>query len=113
MLAPDVVNSVIRYLAALPGSGIHATKAIVFGSQARGDTHEWSDIDLLILAPEFDVPYTFETASLLFRVKAKIDYRLEPIPCGVEEWRLPHGRPVLSFAAAEGIEVLAGDPATP
>lgn len=27
-------------------------KIILFGSQARGDTHKWSDIDLLVVMPD-------------------------------------------------------------
>ena len=58
MANPEVIDIVRRYLAALPGVGIHAKQAVLFGSYARGDSDEWSDIDIVVIAPEFDGPRT-------------------------------------------------------
>lgn len=42
-----------RFLADLKAFGVQPTKAILFGSVAKGSQHEWSDIDLAVWAPEF------------------------------------------------------------
>lgn len=42
-----------QFLADLKVFGIQPTKAILFGSTAKGTQHEWSDIDLAVWAPGF------------------------------------------------------------
>ena len=54
MVESTVVNAIRRYLAALPAVGIHASKAVLFGSFAKGGADRDSDIDLIVIAPEFD-----------------------------------------------------------
>ncbi len=53
---PEIIEIIRRYLAALPGVGIHPSHALLFGSCARGQAHQRSDIDLLVVSPEFDDP---------------------------------------------------------
>ena len=54
MLEHSVLISVRKYLAALKEMGTDVELAVVFGSQATGKTHPWSDIDLLVVSPLFD-----------------------------------------------------------
>ncbi|MBU0510937.1 MAG: nucleotidyltransferase domain-containing protein [Chloroflexi bacterium] len=54
MVDEAVVNTVRKYLRTLDAQGIPAPFGVVYGSQARGTTHEWSDIDLLVVSPMFD-----------------------------------------------------------
>ena len=56
MVASSIIATVQNYLKALPAEGIHPSQAILFGSFACGKDHEWSDIDLVVIAPEFDGP---------------------------------------------------------
>lgn len=109
MVSPDIIKAVRAYLDALPAEGIHPAQAVIFGSHARDSAHSDSDIDVLIIAPEFDKPrpIPIKTAALLWRVCRKIDIRIEPIPCGVDEWHQPHTRPALAAAQQEGIAVAA------
>ncbi|MEJ7661452.1 MAG: nucleotidyltransferase domain-containing protein [Hymenobacter sp.] len=41
------------FVADLHALGIHPQQVILFGSFARDEQHEWSDIDLAIVAEEF------------------------------------------------------------
>ena len=41
------------FVADLHALGIHPQRVILFGSYARNEQHEWSDIDLAIVAEEF------------------------------------------------------------
>ena len=109
MVESTVITAIKRYLAALPIYGIHARKAVLFGSFARGENHEWSDIDLLVIAPEFDTSLTIETVKKLWLATAKSDNRIEPIPCGEHEWEMDSGRPVLEIAHQEGIIITHGE----
>ena len=107
MVESSIITLVKRYLSVLPEYGIHARKAVLFGSFARGDTHEWSDIDLLVIAPEFDAAQTIDFGKQLWRATAIADDRIEPIPCGEREWETQGGRPILEIARREGIVIAA------
>jgi len=48
-LKNTVVGAVKRYLAGLHAFGIHASKAVLFGSFTQGQADEWSDIDLIVI----------------------------------------------------------------
>ena len=107
MVESTIVDVVRRYLAALSGFGIHAKRAVLFGSHARGDASEWSDIDLIIIAPELDGERSLETVKQLWRATAAADDRIEPIPCGEREWDTEGRRPILDIARKEGV-IIAG-----
>ena len=106
MVDEEVVTAVRRYLAALPACGIHASRAILFGSFALGRADEWSDIDLIVLAPEFDEPYEMALVKQLWRATVT-DNRIEPIPCGEHEWETDGSRPILEIARNEGVIIAA------
>jgi predicted nucleotidyltransferase len=96
-----------RYLAELPSFGIHASRAVLFGSFARGNANKWSDIDLIVIAPEFDRKCTMRTVKRLWHATLKADVRIEPIPCGEREWETDDSRPILEIARREGIVIAA------
>jgi len=100
-----IANVIRQYLAALPAVGIHARKAILFGSFARGRAHEYSDIDLVVIAPEFDGQRRFDTVKELWQTTLMADVRIEPIPCGEKEWETDQGRPIIEIARREGVEI--------
>jgi predicted nucleotidyltransferase len=101
------VRIVRRYLSALDGMGIQARRAVLFGSYARGEATEWSDIDLVVIAPQFDGARTIEMVKQLWRATAAADNRIEPIPCGEVEWENEGGRPILDVAREEGVIIAA------
>jgi len=57
----------------------------VFGSQGSGRTSRWSDIDLLIVSPDF-VADRHEARISLMRIARKIDLRIEPHPIAPDEF---------------------------
>jgi len=87
--------------------GIHARKAVLFGSFARGEADQDSDIDLIVIAPEFDAASDFETIKNLWETTLLADNRIEPIPCGEQEWEGGDGRPILEIARREGMIIAA------
>jgi len=95
-----------RYLVGLAALGIHARKAVLFGSFARGQAGEYSDIDLVVIAPEFDGSREISLVKKLWQATVS-DSRIEPIPCGEREWETDQGRPVLEIARREGIIIAA------
>jgi predicted nucleotidyltransferase len=106
MVEQTIIGSIRRYLAALPALGIHANRAVLFGSFARGESNDESDIDLVVIAPEFDDRRDASLVKALWRATATDD-RIEPIPCGEKEWESGDGRPILEIARREGLVIEA------
>jgi len=101
------VKVVNRYLDALKGAGIGVELAVIFGSQARGEAHEWSDIDLLVVAAQFDGSQDRRAVNQLWQLAARIDSRIEPLPCGVRQWRDDDGSAIVEIARREGVVLQA------
>ena len=75
---PDAVTrSVKRFLAAVQQRR-RVEAAYVYGSQVKGISTEWSDIDLAVISPDFADP--FQERLALMRLAAQIDDRIEPHP---------------------------------
>jgi len=102
MVEETVIEVVKRYLASLPALGIHACRAVLFGSYVRGKADEYSDIDLVVIAPEFDGSREISLIKALWRATVA-DNRIEPIPCGELEWETDASRPILEIARREGV----------
>ncbi|NLH43444.1 MAG: nucleotidyltransferase domain-containing protein [Planctomycetes bacterium] len=77
-VAPDVVASVERFLAFLR-QRLRVDAAYLYGSQAKGAAHPWSDIDVAVVSPDFSADL-FEERVTLMRWAAAIDDRIEPQP---------------------------------
>lgn len=107
MVDRAIIATVKCYLAALPNIGIHARQAVLFGSFARGEADELSDIDLIVIAPEFDGLNEIKLVEDLWQATAFADNRIEPIPCGEREWETDQGRPILEIARREGVVIPA------
>ncbi|MCK4294846.1 MAG: nucleotidyltransferase domain-containing protein [Planctomycetes bacterium] len=106
MVEQAVVESIKRYLASLPALGIHPRRAVLFGSYVQGRADEYSDIELVVIAPEFDGSREISLIKALWRATAG-DSRIEPIPCGEQEWETDEGRPILEIARREGVIIAA------
>lgn len=104
MVEIAIANVIKKYLKELPEVGIHASRAVLFGSFAKGGGDEWSDIDLVVIAPEFDGRREISLIQALWRATL-LDSRIEPIPCGEREWETDQSRPILEIARREGIEI--------
>lgn len=55
-----------------------------------------------MIAPEFDGSRDASLVRALWRATV-VDDRIEPIPCGEEEWEGGDGRPILEIARREGV----------
>ena len=107
MADASVVRAVQSYLAAVRRSGIHAERGILFGSHARGDARPDSDVDVLIIAPEFDEPYAARRIDLLWELRVRTDSRIEPLPVGERQWETDDASAIIEIARREGQEILA------
>lgn len=107
MVAAAIQQVVRDYLHAAADAGIPARRAVLFGSQARGDAHELSDIDLVILSSALEPPRSHELIAALWRLRIHTDSRIEPIACGEKEWETDDSRIILEIARREGVMIEA------
>jgi predicted nucleotidyltransferase len=105
MVDAAVINTIRNYLQQIRSSGIHASRAILFGSYAKGTSLCDSDIDVRIIAPEFDPQPERGLVGRLWRARATTDSRIEPIAVGEQQWQDNDESALLEIARREGIEV--------
>jgi predicted nucleotidyltransferase len=84
---------------------------VVFGSEARGRGGEHSDIDLVVVSPQYDRGICFEDAAVLWEAAAETNSRIEPLPCGERQWMEDDSSALLEIARQEGEPVALEDPA--
>jgi len=102
MVDRSVLRIAKRYLRALKLSGIHVRRAVLFGSHVRGTAAPDSDIDLVVVAPEFDPPRNEDLVDLLWESRGEADWRIEPFACGERQWETDDGNPLLEIVRREG-----------
>ena len=102
MADESVVALIRRYLVALRTSGVDTRTAILFGSWAHGTATILSDIDLVIVSPQFDRVVSRADVDGLWRLAARIDSRIEPVPCGERQWVEDRSSALLEIARREG-----------
>ncbi len=80
----DVKKIAIKYVDQVQKSGIPVTNAYLFGSYAKKTANKFSDIDICIISPKFGDDY-FENSIELKKIARTVDYRIEPVPFGVND----------------------------
>ena len=86
MVTKPISRIVDRYLANLTSSGMDVSFCVLFGSQLSDRATDLSDIDVLVVSKEFDKPFARSMVDRLWRVAARTDSRIEPIPVGVQAY---------------------------
>lgn len=102
MAHDDVLTTIQRYLRALHAHGIDSRLAILFGSWAHGTATPMSDIDVIVVSPQFDRRISRADVELLWRQAAVVDSRIEPVPCGERQWAEDRSSALLEIARREG-----------
>lgn len=102
MVDKSVVSAVQMYLKAVQKNGVPVSYGVLFGSYARSQQREWSDIDLLVVSPRYDQKRTHKEWSKLWRIAARTDVRIEPIPVGERQYKEDDSSLVIEVARREG-----------
>lgn len=112
MVSQSVINDVRRYLKAVSEGGIRVSFGVIFGSQARGEATEDSDIDLLVVSPVFDGKKKLDERGKLWHFAAQMEAPIEPIACGEVQWRENESSPIIEAARQQGQVVRLADEET-
>ena len=102
MADKSIVKSIQNYLRAVEQKGIPVKYGVLFGSHAKGQQHEWSDIDLLVVSPRYDKKWTNKDWAKLWLIAANTDVRIEPIPVGERQFQTDRGSMIIAIARREG-----------
>jgi len=102
MVNESIVNVVKQYLQTLVEQGLPVQQGVIFGSYAGGQPDVWSDIDLLVVSPRFDEKRARKDINLLWRMAARTDSRIEPIPVGQKQFEEDDTSPIIEIARREG-----------
>lgn len=105
MVDSTVVTVVRNYLQRLNDYGLVVRFGVVFGSWGQGKADEWSDIDLLVVSPRFDNQRNRQDVDMLWRLAARSDSRIEPIPCGERQWLEDNSSAIVEIARREGEQI--------
>ena len=74
------IEQVNRFLADVKNTGLELNKAILFGSSARDEMNEWSDIDLMLVSDRFSLNF-FENIKLYSKINIRYpDIETHPFP---------------------------------
>lgn len=105
MLDQAIVETIQDYPRHLSEQGLTVKFAVVFGSHAKGGTHEWSDIDVVVVSPRFDEVLNRNDIDSLWQVAARTDSRIEPVPCGARQWVEDTSKAIIEIARREGTQI--------
>ena len=75
---PDAVTQSVRRFLAAVRQQRRVEAAYLYGSQVKGTSTQWSDIDVAVISPDF--ADLFQERLALMRLAAQIDDRIEPYP---------------------------------
>lgn len=83
-LKQEVEKAVREYRETLQSAGLKVDELVVFGSQAKGTAHEWSDIDVAVVSPDFGIDYHQDLIRLM-ELRDRGFLAIEPHPLTPED----------------------------
>lgn len=99
-----IIEKVNRYLLLLKENGIDIDKAFLYGSFAKGEDNENSDIDVLLVSKMFESAND-KVAGIAWKITRQVDSRIEPYLIGLEKFNNDDISPLLQIIKQEGILV--------
>ena len=105
MVNQAVVTVIQDYIQEVKKRGVRISKAVLFGSYAKGKENPDSDIDLLLVGPDFDPRPSRALVAELWRARAKTDSRIEPVAVGNKCWEEDDADLLIEVARREGVLV--------
>jgi predicted nucleotidyltransferase len=105
MVESTIVTIVQDYLVKARQSGINISKAILFGSHAKGVAGADSDLDVVVICPDFNETTAHEITNKLWKLRTQTDWRIEPVPIGQVEWHAGGGGVIADIARKDGVVI--------
>ena len=104
MTQSEIIKLVKKYCLSLSSFGIPVTKAYLYGSWARNEANENSDIDVMVVSPIFDKQNDLLKAKA-WRATENFDLRIEPYTVSLKKFMNDDVSPLLQIVKKEGLEI--------
>jgi len=102
----DIIrDKVLRFYDAIKAV-LPVKKVLLYGSHAKGQATEDSDIDVVVVIDEIDHTKRIEITSRLFHTAFGIDAAIEPKCIFWDEYKHPEQASILSEIISTGIELI-------
>jgi predicted nucleotidyltransferase len=102
----ETLNKLSEYIKILNESGLNIEKAFLFGSAAKNEFREESDIDVMLVSSRFDDQSDDLAYGLIWKLTRRVDSRIEPYAIGLNRFDNDEVSPLLQIVKKEGIPVL-------
>jgi len=99
--------SIKEFREALEALGVGVSRLILYGSYGKGNWREDSDIDLVVVSPDFEGKSHWERSEMLGRAVYEVWQPIEAVAMTPEEWR--EGKSTIVEFAQEGELVYFAD----
>ncbi len=106
MVQKEIIKKVNEFVRALKKRNIRVSKVILYGSRASGRAHQYSDIDVAVVSPDFGKD-RYEEGAKLFEIAYAIDPRIEPVPISSFSYEHDTWIPLVYEIRRNGIELKA------
>ena len=80
-----IIELLMDYISEVRAKGFEISAAYLFGSYAKGNAEEWSDIDIALISEDFEGNRFFDKEKIR-EAKFAIDYRISPFPYRPEDF---------------------------
>jgi len=81
-----ILNIISEFRKILESTGVKVEKIILFGSYANGTQHEWSDIDLVVVSPDFINVGLWDRIKMVGKAITVLFQPIQAVPMTPEEW---------------------------
>lgn len=78
-LRPSIKRKLEKFYSELIRAGFPIKEIILFGSQAKGTSKDYSDVDVAVVSDSFGKDYLEEMMTLK-KLASKVDFSIEPHP---------------------------------
>lgn len=99
----DILDTVRLFQKALEGKGVVVSKMILFGSWARGQAHQYSDIDVVVISDSFEGKDYWDRLNIIADAVYAVKAPIQASALTVGEWN--NGKAGVCQLAKDGQEV--------
>lgn len=102
MVEKEIIEKINKFVRELKRRKIRVAKVILYGSRVSGKAHEYSDIDVAIVSPDFGKD-RYNEGARLFEIASEIDTRIEPVPLSLNAYENNTWVPLIYEIREKGI----------
>ncbi len=85
MVTEEIGRIILEFGRMLKENNIFYDSLVLFGSYAKGNFREDSDLDIAVISSDFGKNRLLERINLM-KISSKIDSRIEPHPISLKDW---------------------------